>query len=201
MMRYALLPALLAIQAVSQAAIPAASPADPARTPQAVAKGNQLDEIVVRGTRLSELRSGIVAAENRFYSRYNELNTIRDFEISCIMDAPTGQKKKVRRCRTGLEVRARTEEAEDILGSLQRSSSILPDPVGGGNPRDAVAASTTNIDVLGPYQKRAEQFRQHFLDLVNSNPDLRALLDEREARQAVYDKELARRSSGRVVTW
>jgi hypothetical protein len=166
----------------------------PAAVPAAAAKGNELDEIVVRGTRLSELRSGIVAAENRFYSRYNELNTIRDFEISCIMDAPTGQKKKVRRCRTGLEVRARTEEAEDILGSLQRASSTI----GGG---DAVAARTTNVDIMGQHQTREEQFRQHFLRLVNTNPDLRALLDEREARQAVYEKELARRSSGRLVTW
>jgi hypothetical protein len=193
MIRYALLPALLVIQAVSQGAIPSAPAARTTPSTEATTKGNELDEIVVRGTRLSELRSGIIAAENRFYSRYNELNTIRDFEISCIMDAPTGQKKKVRRCRTGLEVRARTEEAEDVLNSLQRSASTI----GGGD----VASRTTNIDIMSLHLTREEQFRQHFLQLVNNHADLRALLDEREARQAVYDKELARRSSGRLVTW
>ena len=189
-----LLPALLTLNAIAFAAVPPARPTEPAQIPEIAAESNELDEIVVRGTRLSELRSGIVAAENRFYSRYNELNTIRDFEISCIMDAPTGQKKKVRRCRTGLEVRARTEEAEDILTSLQRSASMI-----GG--QDAVASRTTNVDIMSLHQKREEQFRQHFLQLVNTHADLRALLDEREARQAVYDKELARRSSGRLVTW
>ena len=188
-----LLPALMALHAGAFAADPRAA-TGPSPESEPAANGNELDEIVVRGTRLSELRAGIVAAENRFYSRYNELNSIRDFEISCIMDAPTGQKKKVRRCRTGLEVRARTEEAEDILNSLQRSSSTI----GGG---DAVASRTTNVDIMSLHQKREEQFRQHFLQLVNTHADLRALLDEREARQAVYDKELARRSSGRLVTW
>jgi hypothetical protein len=185
--------ALVTLHVGAFAAVPDALSAASAQPSESAAKGNEIDEIVVRGTRLSELRSGIIAAENRFYSRYNELNTIRDFEISCIMDAPTGQKKKVRRCRTGLEVRARTEEAEDILNSLQRSTSTI----GGGD----VASRTTNVDIMSLHLTREEQFRQHFLQLVNNHADLRALLDEREARQAVYDKELARRSSGRLVTW
>ena len=173
------------------------SAATSATTGAAAASGNQeMEEVVVRGTRLSELRSQIIAAENRFYVRYNEINQVRDFRIDCIMDAPTGQKKKVRRCRTGLEVRARTEEGRDVLERLQQHAALLK--VGSENAR---SDRGTSIDIMSEYAKREEQFRQHFLQVVNAHADLRALLDEREARQAAYDRELARRSSGRLVTW
>lgn len=192
-MRRLLIPALLILQATAHAAVPQA---EPSATPAAAAKkGNQeLDEVVVRGTRLSELRSAIVKAEDRFYARYNEINQIRDFDIDCIMDAPTGMKKKFRRCRTHLEVRARTEEAGDILERLQRHTSV----VDGGDP---VSARTVSIDIMSAYAGREEQFRQHFLKLVNTHPELRALLNEREEAEARYERERARRSRGRLIAW
>jgi len=184
--------ALFLLQAVVHAAIPPAG--SPAPASAAAAEVSEIDEIVVRGTRLSELRAAIVEAEDRFYARYNEINEIRDFDINCIMDADTGQKKKFRRCRTQLEVRARTEEADDIITDLQRHTSII----GGG---DGTARRTRNIDIMGQHAAREEQFRQHFLMLVNTHPELRTLLNDREAAAALYEKERVRRSKGRLVSW
>lgn len=193
MMRRTLVSVLLLMQAAALAAMPPAE-SSPASPPVAASGNRDLDEIVVRGTRLSGLRAAIVEAEDRFYARYNEINEIRDFDISCIMDADTGQKKKFRRCRTQLQVRARTQEATDIITDLQRHTSL----VGAGDPW---ARRTSNIDIMGEHATREEQFRQHFLMLVNTHPELRSLLDDREAAAALYEKERARRSKGRLISW
>jgi hypothetical protein len=56
------------------------------------------EEVLVRGTRLRDLRAAIVTAEDRFYEQYNALNKVDDFDIECIRDAHTGTRIPQRRC-------------------------------------------------------------------------------------------------------
>jgi hypothetical protein len=51
-------------------------------------QGDSIDEVVVKGSRsqLDLIRHEMVMIEDRFYERYNELNTNHDFDTHCHMN-------------------------------------------------------------------------------------------------------------------
>ena len=93
--------------------------------PDASATTDITDEVLVRGTRLRELKAAIVAAEDRFYARYNELNKVDAFDIECATDAHTGTKLKQRRCLTRLQLEARARNALETLQMFQEQDLEL----------------------------------------------------------------------------
>jgi hypothetical protein len=82
---------MAALCCMSFSAIPAAAPES----------NSLLDEVVVRGKRvkLAEMRKELLQLEDRFYSRYNDLNTSNDFDIHCVNEARTGTRFIKRSCR------------------------------------------------------------------------------------------------------
>src|SRR5690349_6707097 len=73
----------------------------------AAGKQQTLEEVIVSGSHLKpyELRQRIVEAEDRFYSRYNEINDEDEFDVNCIVVASTGTNLKHRICRPVFEER------------------------------------------------------------------------------------------------
>ena len=82
----------------------------------------ELDEVTVSGERvkIEALRKQIVQLEDTFYDRYNELNTVDDFDIHCIEEARTGTRFIKRSCRAVYQEQALADEGQAAFKILQR---------------------------------------------------------------------------------
>jgi hypothetical protein len=146
----------------------------------------EMDEVVVRGTHLWELRAAIEEAENRFYRRYNELNKVDDFDIECTVEAPTGTQVKRRSCVTKLQQKVQAEYARDYIYMLQRLSDELP-------------ASLPDSDPNSVMQMRYQEYKENVLYLLKTNPELRQLVYQRDAAEKRYNNERRKQHKGRLV--
>jgi hypothetical protein len=154
-----------------------------------------LDEVLVRGKRLNELKAAIVVAEDRFYARYNELNKVDIFDIECAVDAPIGTKIPQRLCLTKLQLNARSDHGREYLQNLQETTKHAPGKGGGslapGKPPD------TDPDVV--WSARYDEYRNNMLDLLKQNRDLQRLAREGEDARKRYNAEYKRRLKGRLI--
>lgn len=171
-----LLPPLLLLAA--SAAGLAAAPAD----------DSALDEVTVNGERvkIEAMRKEIVQLEDRFYDRYNELNTIDDFDIHCIEEARTGTRFIKRSCRAVYQERAFAEEGQAAFKVLQRFREKGPAVADGGPP---VPASLT-------IERRLPEYRKNLEAVTRSDPELARLLEDRSKLIEQYDAALKKTLGG-----
>ncbi len=135
----------------------------------------ELDEVQVKGTKLWQMRERIVAAEERFFKLYNELNTEDDYDVNCAREAPLGTRLKSRICRVQYFEDAEAEYAQAML-------------TGGYAPNPQMVAL-----------ERGDDYRKHALKVINSDPRLRKLIKEREELEQRYLKERKKRFKGRWI--
>jgi hypothetical protein len=178
---------LMTLECVGVQLCAAAQPIDKAATTPT----ELLDEVVVRGTRLSELKAAIVEAEDRFYARYNELNNVDVFDIVCTIDSPTGTKINQRVCLTKLQLNAKRDYAREYLQNLQDTTKYAGESPGPGKPPD------TNPNAV--WSVRYEEYRDNMLYLLSRHPDLRRLASEGEEAQKRFDAEYKRQLKGRLI--
>lgn len=141
----------------------------------AAAADEELDEVVVRGTKLWQMREAILNAEKRFYALYNELNTNDDFDVHCDREAPLGSRILRRVCRVSYVADAQAEYAQALLAGYD-----APDP------------ELVELE-------RAEEFRATALQVINSDKRLLKLVRERELLEATYLEERRKRLKGRWI--
>jgi hypothetical protein len=182
-------------------AMPVAATEQPATAPDS-SRSEAIDEVLVRGTRLRELRAEIVAAEDRFYARYNELNKVDDFDIACAEDAHTGTRIPRRRCFTKVQQDAKAQHGLEVLQMFQQQSGSGPaDP----SQSDARSAGMTavgrppNTDPVAVWEARFDEYRDNMLYLMKMHPELRRMAREAEKAQRRYDDEHRRRLRGRLL--
>ncbi len=162
------------IGASEAAAAPDVAPPD--ITPTAPAKPyEQLDEIIVQGTRLWQMHKAITDADDRFFARYNEINKNHDFDVHCAMEAPLGTKLKQRICRAAFQEKAEEEWARALLQGTA------------ANPPEVVRVA------------REDQYRKNLLDVVRGNPELMKMLRQRDALEKKYEAELKKRMKGKWI--
>jgi hypothetical protein len=169
---------------------PAAQAPTPPASPRTVtASSTETEEILVRGTRLYELRAAIIAAEERFYARYNELNKVDDFDIQCTVAAPTGSRLKQRTCQTKLQARAQQEQGREFLQMVQ-------DQAAGGT-----GGMPPSTDPDSAFLARYQDYKENVLYLLKMNPELRRLVREREEAEKRYDTQRKRQFKGRWLAF
>ncbi len=136
-------------------------------------QGPDLDEVVVNGAQLDQVMKELVEAEDRFFRRYNELNTKNDFDIQCQKEARIGTRLKKRHCRAGFEEKAIAEEGQEagkIFQSIQdQFRQGASNPVVGGGPL------VPGVQVM---EMRRPEFREHMKEVVSRNPELIELLQK-----------------------
>jgi len=81
----------------------------------------ELDEVEIIGRK--QLKRELLRAQDRFFARYNELNTRKDFDIYCVDDARTGTRVPVRECRVVFLQRAKADMSREFLLGLTRGES------------------------------------------------------------------------------
>jgi hypothetical protein len=155
---------------------------------EAAAQKEQLDEVVVRGKRvqLAEMRKELVRLEDRFYDRYNELNTRNDFDIHCVNEARTGTRFVKRSCRAVYQDEAFQDEAKVALATRQNIQEQLR--VNAPNP---VVTGQVPVPATVRIEARLPEFRKNVREVANKDAQLARLLKERAELAARY--ELLRR--------
>jgi len=146
----------------------------------------QLDEVAVTGKKLRVLRREVFKAEDRFYERFNTLNTRDDFDIHCRMDKPTGTIVPRRECRIQFLVEAGATDAREFFEGLTTAA--------------AAPGVNAPLAVLQPlWLQRREEYRQTAKALLEKNPELLALAAEWGRLRAQYDRERMERHKERII--
>jgi len=118
--------------------------------------------------RLAELRKEMLAAEDRFIAKYNELNKEREYAITCNDEAHTGSRFLRRVCRPEFVSNATGYEARQWF----RGSYSPPAPV--------------------IIESKTAGFRQNLLDLASHDAELRWLAVVHDDLKKRYDELLSR---------
>jgi len=152
---------------------PVAMAATEASTPQVA----QLDEFVVKADHLWQLRKAMVEAEDRFYARFNELNTNDDFDVDCTRDTPLGTHISRRRCQAHFYGQALQQEVSAALGGYYAPQAQLV------------------------YLERVIDYRNNALQVINSDAQLRKLIRKREDLGKLYSRRQKEIFKGRWIDW
>lgn len=138
-------------------------------------KLEELDEAKVRATKLWQMRENIVAAEERFYALFNELNKDDDYDVHCKMEAPLGSNIKRRVCRIAFHEEAQAEEAQAMVrGEYAKPAQMV-------------------------VMERYPEFQKTALAVINSNLRLRQMVREHEEMEKRYEEERKRRFKGKWI--
>lgn len=138
----------------------ASAPATPHRE-------DSLDEVVVHGTKLDEIMQEMVQAEDRFFARYNELNTNDDFDMHCAQEARVGTAIRRRACRAVYMNKAFEVEGQNHAEAMKEMTQEPPRPW-----RPPLPATIT-------IEARRKDYQQNMRDVVRRNPELIKMLRER----------------------
>lgn len=205
-------------QAQAQAQAPAQAEA------QSAAPKEQLDEQVIEGKRLSDLRADIVKTEDRFFAAYNRLNHDREYSMECAHSAPTGSRLTQRSCVPRMVNTANAEAARNFLQATQENQSLLQEKgiendtrktellnrVAGGDVeagKELQAMESTPLEnqinqsrVTGISSEMAvgvekDSFLKHMQEMIDKNPELQKLLDEHTAAVQRYNDARKRRTT------
>lgn len=137
----------------------------PAAEAPAEANRAELDEVAVVGKSLRRLRREAVAAEERFYKRFNELNTQDEFDIHCEKEKLTGTLVPQRQCRIRFLAEEGAIDAQAFYRGLTGAA--------------AARGVHTPLATLWPaWQQRREEYQRTVRDLVEQDAGLRALAAE-----------------------
>jgi len=134
-----------------------------------------LEEVVVQGDRtLAAARVAIKDAEDRFYRRWNELNTDPQYDVFCSRYARTGTLLVVPRCEGAFVQEAEARAAREVFGDLTGVVFLVRDVV----------------PWLAPYlEEHQVELKRRALEMAAKDTELKRALFER-ARLARHYAEL-----------
>jgi len=161
------------------------------------------DEVLVRGTRLSDLRRAVVEAENRFYEQYNALNKVDDYDVECFKDLRTGTRIPRRICLTRLQLESMSRHGREVLEMFQQQAPVdefVPGQAGDPGPAGMTAVGRPpNTDPVAIWLARYDDYRDNMLYLLKMNPGLQRLAQAGEDAKRRYEAERNRRMAGRLA--
>ena len=142
-----------------------------------VAGAQVLDEVVVSGKRLRELRAEVIKAEDRVVARYNELNQDDELDIECHSFTPTGSWLSHRYCLLKLQKHAEEKDAREYLTYM----------VGAAPEGFALPGAAPNTQVTARLMERSEDYRKNLVRLLTEHPELRELVVKSGEARRRYD--------------
>lgn len=135
---------------------------------QVIEELEELDEVVVHGTRLQDR---INQAEDRFFKLYNELNKDDDFNINCAYVALDPDSRiQSRLCTPSFFVNAITETyqwAERCTGTQDEEGNYVPPPPCYTPPDPGLVLAA-----------RSDEYARNIMSVIKSDPRLQAMAGE-----------------------
>lgn len=135
------------------------------------ADSDPLDEVLVEVPR-GKLIQEMVKLEDRFFERYNELNTNDDFDTHCYMEARVGTRFERRYCRAVYVEKAFQTEGSDHMEARKKMTNP-------GNMTDAVQPWAPPVPPTLEIAARQKDYQQNIRDVVRQHPELLELLRQR----------------------
>ena len=132
------------------------------------------EEVVVSGVRLddpAEVRKALSAAEDRFYSRFNELNGDDQYDVFCRSVVYTGKRLAERVCEPRF--------VEDVKRDSSSANMNSARTVGGGN-------APMSTSTFGKVNEKYEEFRKLLQRFASEDPVLQTALVERNQLEQAY---------------
>lgn len=150
----------------------ASAAAHAADSPESSAAGGKsLDEIMVQGTTLAALRTGMARLEDEFYRRYNELNSNDLYDVYCAVEARTGTRLERRYCRPVFEIRALQTEGSEHWYALERATDKFF-PQAWNAPLPALLTTETMKRDLQEEIRRVTEANPELVDLLRRRAEL-----------------------------
>jgi hypothetical protein len=182
-----------------------------------------VDQVVVEADRanLVKLAKDVQVAEERFYARYNEINTKKKYAVRCADEAETGTRFKKKSCKPVYETEAQATQGREFILSLGRGASagsasggaVASSGVmgaggastGNGAQTGAQATSTagnapstggTTTEAFVEVDSGRPDFQKNVMEVASKSPELTKLLQEHAAARKRYD-DLYNKVNGR----
>jgi hypothetical protein len=136
----------------------------------------ELEEVEVTGRGVRRLHYRLVKAQDRFFARYNDLNTRNIFDIHCSYRARTGSQRITRQCQVEFMLNSTAQQGREFTEGVQSGRSSFPVTI----PAE-------------DWLRWREEYRENVRQVVQGSPELQKLalkLGELEAR---YEKALLER--------
>jgi hypothetical protein len=162
-------------------------------------------EVIIEATRANLVKLGkqIKDAEWRFYKRYNDFNTKRQYAINCNEETRGDSHFKRSVCEPRYQSDAEAEEAQNFYRMLMQAGpsngygpmsetaakSLPPGQgagMGGGTPAALITAAGRS------------DFQKHVLEVTQAHPELQKMLEEHGKMWEQY-KSLFYRVNGRAL--
>jgi hypothetical protein len=183
----------MAVKTTLQALIPCAllcsgplwaQAADPARDgSQNDASGNEVEEVIVRGQRLSDIRFAVEAARVRVYDVFNELNSDDAFDVHCQRETSTGTRMQQHICRPRFK--------DDISNAAAKAWIYgVRDACQGELTQDCMFSESAS---QGISRAQAEESREAHMQKRFAHEMARVVVESPELRQAILDYEALER--------
>jgi hypothetical protein len=109
------------------------------------------DQVIVQGKRgdLVKAAKEVQLLEQRFFQRYNELNTNKNYAVRCYNEAPTGTRFKQKYCKPVYQSNAEAAEAREFMTALGRGASAGSTSGGGVASSGVMAVGGASGGVTG----------------------------------------------------
>lgn len=162
--------------------------------------GRPIEQIEITGRKtLIALQTEINNAEIRMFSLFNQLNDVREFDITCQAVMITGSRIAERECVPIFMKRARRNNVDKFL-----FSDINPPQPGAGTPSGAASIDTKGVqdseqELWFRNRPKTREFNTRFRELAAEHPELAAAaLDLETKKQRLEELEERQRNEGTV---
>jgi hypothetical protein len=148
-----------------------------------------IEEVIINATKpnIVKLAQQVRMAEFRFYQRYNELNTKRDYAVNCRIEGVTGSRFASDVCVPVFQDKARAAEGRAFAEVIQ-GSHLTPDG-------SIAVVSTPKPPASMAIAAGRPGFQQNMIEITRKNADLIKLLNEYGALVKQYE-DAYRRTNG-----
>jgi hypothetical protein len=173
----------------------AASPTDNAVT----TSQEELDQVIVRGNSpkaLAALREEMIRLEDNFFERYNELNTIKDFDVHCKAETSAGTKLKRRTCRANYMSDALAAEGQGHAEFIQKHPPEVRGAPPGEPPPDPPLIGSLPPPAIMDMDMRRKEYQQNLVSVSKKDPELAKMLSDLSKLNERY--HTLQRSRGKV---
>jgi len=144
----------------------------------------ELEEVIVSGKldKLSEVQKAMVEAEDRFWSRHNELNKNPYYDVTCLNEAETGTRLKTRQCEAEYLRDAKRQDALRLFIGYHEANIHL-------ETEGSLAFA------------QQDELKRRVLANTLTDPELLHALIQRFLLQDRYDQLRKKKFDGHVVVW
>jgi hypothetical protein len=163
-------------------------------------RGNQnsaeaVDEVIVRGQRLSDFRIALEAARIRVYDVFNDLNSDDAFDVHCQVEASTGTRTRQHVCRPQFKDDISNAAARAWINGLMDAcgSDVTQDCIFSERASQAISSAQAEEGRESVMQKR---FAVEMARVVAENPEMQQVILEYQELERAYDDARRQRARG-----